>query len=203
MKTVGFNKRATVCIVSLTFVIFLLLFVGAEVNQWLRYSKTDLMNGQLWRLFSAHLVHLNLSHGLMNLAAFIVIVLLVGNVLTIAKWVSAFVFLSFMVSGALFVLSPEIVWYVGLSGVLHGILVLGLVMGSIAGDKLHIVALLVVLGKIIREQLPSFDVNHLRDVIDGAVVVDAHLYGAVGGLMIAVLFYLQQRFAENSVRCSL
>ena len=47
----------------------LVLILGlahARVNATLRYDRAALEAGQLWRLFSAHLVHLNHWHTLMN-----------------------------------------------------------------------------------------------------------------------------------------
>ncbi len=188
-----FTNKAAICVICLSIIIFLLLFSDSQINQALRYSTVDIESGQLWRMFSAHLIHLNVAHGLMNLVAFIIIILLVGNLLSLTRWVWVFFILSSLISLSLFLFSPDILWYVGLSGVLHGFLTLGLVRGSIAGDKLHFLALCFLVVKIVREQLPLFDVNHFQQIIGGAVVVDAHLYGALSGLVLAGFFYFQDK----------
>ena len=53
------------------FVVCLLLaLMGLNESSSLAYSRTALMEkGQYWRLLTAHLVHTDLAHALLNLAA--------------------------------------------------------------------------------------------------------------------------------------
>jgi hypothetical protein len=75
---------------------------------------------------------------------------------------------------------PQLQWYVGLSGVLHGALAAGVVAWWRHETRPLALALtLVLVGKLAWEQwhgaLPLSG--------DMPVIVDAHLYGAVGGFL--------------------
>lgn len=187
------SRRVLYSLGSAIALMSVLLFVGEEINALLRYSRNAILDGEIWRLLSAHIVHSNPAHGAMNIAALILVVLLVGKQLRFSLWLFASVFLALSISSALLLFTPEVAWYVGFSGVLHGLLALGLVLGCIDGDKLHVLALLLLCVKIVREQLPGFDAHHLQSVIAAAVIVDAHLYGAVAGVFLALTVVLLRR----------
>ena len=87
--------------------------------------------------------------------------------------------------------NPELEWYVGLSGVLHGLLVAGIMANLAVGHRLEIVLLLAVCGKIAWEQLYG-PLPGSTEFAGGAVVVDAHFYGLLGGL-VGVLPYVLSR----------
>ena len=84
---------------------------------------------------------------------------------------------------------PQLQWYVGFSGVLHG----ALAAGAIAwirheSRQLALGLLVVLLGKLAWEQwrgaLPLSG--------DMPVIVDAHLYGAIGGALAAGILWLRR-----------
>lgn len=86
----------------------------------------------------------------------------------------------------LWFLNPELQWYVGLSGVLHGVLMAGLVVAASSEHKEAIAVGIIVTAKIAWEQfsgpLPGSEASS-----GGAVIVDAHLYGAVAGALAGIL----------------
>jgi hypothetical protein len=87
-------------------------------------------------------------------------------------------------------LEPQLEWYVGLSGVLHGALAAGAIGWWRHESRALALALTVVLvGKLAWEQwhgaLPLSG--------DMPVVVDAHLYGAVGGALVGGLLWVRSR----------
>ena len=53
----------------------------------------------------------------------------------------------------------------------------------------------VFIGKIIYEQLPGYNVDYLRDYMHAPVIVDAHLFGAITGIIfgISVVIYSHLR----------
>lgn len=155
--------------------------IGDEINSLLQYQRNLILQGEVWRLMTCHLVHVNINHGIMNLLAIALIVLVFGSKLTYIGWLSLIAFLGLFISLCLLFFSPDIVWYLGFSGITHGLLVFALIKSSLSGDKLHIFALLLIILKIGREQLPNFDIYHLSAYISAPVVVDSHLYGAIGG----------------------
>ncbi|HCI11612.1 MAG TPA: rhombosortase, partial [Alcanivorax sp.] len=95
-----------------------------------------------------------------------------------------------LVGAVFFVLDRDLGWYVGLSGLLQGLLVLCLVIGWRGNPVLHSLVLAVVAGRLVWEQLPGYDVDYLRAWINGRVYVNAHLYGALSGALLAVAMLL-------------
>ena len=84
-------------------------------------------------------------------------------------------------------LDPTLAWYVGLSGVLHGILAGGVFAGLLRREREAIVLAVFIVGKLAWEQWVG-PMPGSESASGGAVIVDAHLYGAVGGLLAAMGF---------------
>lgn len=162
----------------------------------LRYGRTEILeSGQWWRILTGNLVHLGYPHLLLNLAGLILITLLLAHALTARQW--AFTGLCSMlgVSFGLLIFDPQLVWYVGLSGALYGLL-LG---GAIAEFRNHKpIACLIgayTIGKIIWEQLYGA-VESSEAITGGNVIVNAHLYGMIAGA-VAVLALLALEYVKN------
>jgi len=82
----------------------------------------------------------------------------------------------------LWTLEPQLIWYVGLSGLLHGYLAAGAIDGLRTGqiDYWLLTGFLVV--KLGYEQLVG-PLPGSEGTTGGSVVVAAHLYGAIGGAL--------------------
>jgi hypothetical protein len=81
--------------------------------------------------------------------------------------------------------NPEVVDYAGYSGVLYGLYVLA-AFSLFPRDRL--VAVLIVaaiVGKVLMEQFDFYDFNS-GDFIGARVIVDAHLYGLLMAIAIAL-----------------
>ncbi|KAF0808909.1 hypothetical protein A167_02254 [Alcanivorax sp. S71-1-4] len=157
----------------------------AWINPLLEYQRATLLDGQLWRLYSAHFVHLNHWHMLMNLGGFLLCAWFFTDVYD--RWLlAAWLLVSpLLVSLLMLYVDQASGPYVGLSGILHGWLVMALLLGFRTHPWLHALVLALVAGRLIWEQLPGYDVDYLRDWIDGRVYVNAHLYGALSGVLLA------------------
>lgn len=159
---------------------------GETVRAALRYSRPDIAAGELWRLASGHLVHLGWSHFAMNIAALMLIWLLVGRSFRPLQWLLIIGLAIAGIDAGFWVLDTGLHWYVGLSGVLHGVLVAGLV-GAWRRSRFDISLLLLLLtAKLVYEQLFGAMPGSASSA-GGAVVVNAHLYGALAGGAAALL----------------
>lgn len=169
------------CAISLTLQIF-----EPTASDWLRYDRTAIQQGEVWRLITGNLVHLGWEHLLMNLAGLILIGLLYVHTLQTIQWLVVILISSLGVSAGLYLTNPQLDWYVGQSGMLHGLFVAGLIINLRQGMRLEWLLLLGLALKLVWEQthgaLPGS-----AELAGGAVIVDAHLYGALCGLALGLV----------------
>jgi rhomboid family GlyGly-CTERM serine protease len=161
----------------------LLQFGTPVTSEWLRFEPGMIRNGEVWRLLSAHFVHLSWSHYLMNgIALMAIFALYAPSPRVLGWWMLAS---AGAVSLGLLWLNPWLTWYVGLSGVLHGLLIAGSLRDSLARNFTGVIMLLAVIIKLIWEQING-PMPGSEAAAGGKVIVDAHLYGAVGGVVALV-----------------
>ncbi|MEO1573841.1 MAG: rhombosortase [Pseudomonadota bacterium] len=159
--------------------IVLLALGGDAAREALRYERLQMLP---WRLVGAHLVHLSWSHLALNLAGLVMIGVIFSFRVTATFWWLCFALALACIDVGLFRFSADIEWYVGLSGVLHGLFVLGAFAEWQQGQKTGIYLLLGVAAKLGVEQWAGA-LPMTASAAGGPVVVDAHLYGALGGLI--------------------
>lgn len=162
---------------------------GDAARELLRYDRVAIAGGQVWRLFSGHIVHLGYPHLVLNLAGLGVVWLLVGRRLGDRQWFLVAAICAAVIDAGFWWLDPDLVWYVGLSGLLHGLLAAGAIRG-LRELPVESVAICVLLGaKLAYEQFVG-PLPGSESTSGGAVVVNAHLYGAVGGALSGAILYI-------------
>ena len=91
----------------------LMLQAGGESAQELfQFQREGLAQGQLWRLFSGHFIHLGWSHALMNMAALGLLVYLLADGLEAWSLVGLILAASLGVDIGLWFLQPELQVYI-------------------------------------------------------------------------------------------
>lgn len=179
------QHRENVLPVVLAGVCLLTAVFGDAGREALRYERQALEAGQWWRVFSAHFVHLNTIHTLLNLAGLGLLAALFRRELEISDWIGAGLFAACGIAAGLYFLDPDTDWYVGLSGMLHGWFVIGAVRVAERERGFGLVLLGALVAKLAYEQfLGTMPSTAALDV--GPVVVAAHLYGAAA----AGLYYI-------------
>jgi rhomboid family GlyGly-CTERM serine protease len=165
---------------------------------WLRLERELLLEPmEFVRLFGAHLVHLGWRHAILNLAGLWLVAWYLGPSFGVGRWLLSAGLAAIAVDVGIGVLNPELGWYVGLSGVLHGVLIAGLIVGGSIPAWERILMLGLVAAKIAWEQF-SGPVPGSEMVSGGTVIVDAHLYGAIGGGFAAGVLMLRSRQQARS-----
>jgi rhomboid family GlyGly-CTERM serine protease len=163
-----------------------LLLAGDAGREALRFDRSGIAAGEFWRLLSGHLVHLGSSHTLLNLAGLVLVWFLVGRAFSRTQWLWIIAGSVAAIDLGLWLGAPSLQWYVGLSGLLHGMLAAGIVAGLAARSGEAAILAVVVAGKLAWEQfagpLPGSEATS-----GGAVIVDAHLYGVIGGALVAAV----------------
>jgi rhomboid family GlyGly-CTERM serine protease len=151
----------------------------------LRYDRAALQSGEWWRLLTGHFVHLNLEHALLNAAGLALMWALFARDYTLRQWALIVLACIAAVDMGLWFRDSRLAWYVGASGVLHGVMTAGALAHLRRGkfDGWILATFLIV--KLTYESLAGA-MPFSSDI--GPVVVNAHLYGAVGGLTAAIIF---------------
>lgn len=172
---------ALVCLLAATW--------GDAARDMLQYDRLAIGGGQIWRLLTGHFVHLGYRHLALNLVGLGIVWLLVGRSNTARRWLLAVLLTIAMIDAGFWYLDAELRWYVGLSGLLHGMLVAGALQGirSVPAESIAICA--AVAAKVAWEQFAG-PLPGSEAAAGGAVIVEAHLYGAVGGALAAGILYI-------------
>ncbi len=162
-----------------------LQLLPASWQQLLVYERDAVAAGQWWRLLTGNLVHLGWTHLALNAAAMLIGARMFEGVRTPAAWLPAALLCMLAVPLGLHFLSPAVQWSMGVSGVLHGLLVVGAADLCRRRDWLGPVLLALCIAKVTTEQFIGGG-SPTESLIGGPVVVDAHLWGALGGLAFIV-----------------
>lgn len=162
-------------------------FGGDLARLELRYDKAAVTSGQYWRLISGHFVHLGWQHMLLNLAGLSLVILLFSREYRAGQWLILIAVCIAAISAGFVVFRPDLVWYVGLSGVLHGLFLAGAIRWISRGEPEGYVLAIFLAGKLVFEQVNGALPLSVASA-GGAVIVDAHLYGAVAGSVVGLWF---------------
>lgn len=166
-------------------IVSLLLLIWPQALNLLMWERGGIADGELWRWISAHLVHLSPMHCLSNLLGLWLICEYLWDELGFADVLVLSMGTAAGTSLLLWCFAPGIQWYAGLSGVLHGLWAgCALAWFCRNGDRVAAAALLLLAVKLV---LPAYQHNPLP------VVTVAHGYGALCGLIWAVLRACQRR----------
>jgi rhomboid family GlyGly-CTERM serine protease len=180
-----------VWVLGLLAVLSVLLALAGEPGRLaLRYEKSAAWSGEYWRLLTGHLVHAGSAHLLLNVIGVGLICGLFPRDYTPRQWLLILATSMVAIDVGFVLFEPQLQWYVGLSGVLHGALAAGAIAWWQHETRRLAFALSAVLvGKLSWEQMQGA----LPLSGDMPVIVDAHLYGACGGLAAAVVIWFCSR----------
>ena len=173
---------ATLVLVSLT---------GDAGRELLRYERVAILqNHEYWRLLTGHLVHGSGQHLLLNAVGLGLIAALFPREFTLRGWLLILGSSVGAIDLGFVWLEPQLEWYVGLSGVLHG----ALAAGATGWWRHESRALALALSAILVGKLAW---EHWHGALplsgDMPVVVDAHLYGAIGGALAGGFLWFRSR----------
>ena len=132
----------------------------------------------------------------MNLAGLMMIWLIYDRQLKLTWWFGNFFVCSLFVSLGLLAFNTELHWYVGLSGTLHGLILTGAIINVLHKERLDMILLVIISGKLIWEQI-SGPLPGSAETAGGPVIVDAHLYGAIAGVVTGLVFGLSKKTLQR------
>jgi rhomboid family GlyGly-CTERM serine protease len=148
----------------------------------LPYDRAAILaDGQYARLLTGHLVHHDLAHLGWNLAGLALVAWLFAREFTLGGWVVILVASTVAVDLGFLVLEPQLAWYVGFSGVLHGLMAAGLCAWLLrAPDAITALVAVLFACKLGWEHLMG-PLPFTASTLGLPVIHAAHTYGAIGG----------------------
>ena len=158
--------------------LLLLPLAGGEALKlaW-RYERGAVAAGQWWRFITCHQVHLDPNHALLNAVGLALLWSLFARCYGWGQWLVALGACVAAIGAGFWFFSTQLMWYVGASGVLHGVFACGCIAMLRQRDRIGFIAAAIFVGKLAYEQwhgpLPFERADQ--------VVTVAHLYGAMGG----------------------
>ena len=154
------------------------------------YKRYEIFAGEYWRLLSGHFTHTLKLHFLLNFLAFIFISIYGGG--CPVKWfIGSLLFCSLGTGLGLLWLVPNVEHYVGMSGVLHGLLVSMALFYLYLNqrDYLAWIVLLIIFVKITHEFFGG-SATPIVELLNMKVIHEAHLLGALSGVVYSSLVWL-------------
>ena len=152
------------------------LGLGDNVNQLLRYDRGAIAAGGWWRLLTAHIVHLDVHHLILNELGLVLVWSLFAQDYDAVEWWVIVLSGALAISSGLWWLSPRVGWYVGASGVLHSVMGAGVAKHLAERSWDRWVLAIGLCAKLAWEQWGG--------AAAPLIVVDAHLYGATCGFIV-------------------
>lgn len=136
-------------------------------------DRDAVLGGELWRLWSGHWVHLDARHAAINLAALVLMALIAVRMRQLRQLLVASLLMLPLIAVGLLLAVPDLQWYAGLSGLLHGWAAWLLLR---RGGGVATIGALLLAGKLVWEQAaPAADASAFP------VIHAAHLIGALVG----------------------
>jgi rhomboid family GlyGly-CTERM serine protease len=161
---------------------------GGPAGIVLRYERDAVAAGQWWRLLSCHLVHFDFRHLALNVAGLVLLWALYVSDARLRDWLVVALVAACAIGLGLFYFDPAVVWYLGLSGVLHGLWAAGGVACWKRWRLESVVTLALLAAKLVFEQVHGALSHELGATLP--VITAAHVYGAIGGLASALALRL-------------
>jgi rhomboid family GlyGly-CTERM serine protease len=194
------DARAWRAPLALALVLVAIQLLGGPASEALPYNRAAILSGgEYWRLVTAHLLHYDLTHLAWNLAGLALVAWLFASEFDRRGWITILVASTVAVDLGFLACEPQLEWYVGFSGVLHGLMAAGLCawLWRKPDGLTALVAVLFAL-KLGWEHLLGA-LPFTASTLAIAVIHQAHTYGAIGGAAAALGLLWRRRPAVPSL----
>ncbi|HSW33865.1 MAG TPA: rhombosortase [Steroidobacteraceae bacterium] len=185
--------------VALSALLLAIYFVVPGAAPAWRYDRAAILDGEAWRLVTGHLLHADVHHLGWNVFGVLLVWFLFARDYTPRQWLAILLASTAVTSAGFLLLEPELEWYVGFSGVLHGCMAAGLVawLRSTRDPLTWLVAGLFA-AKLAWEHFQGA-LPFTAGTLSLPVVHEAHTYGAIGGVLAAFWLGRERRSRQPSL----
>ncbi len=182
-RLADFRGVTSVFPLVLVAVLVLVHGVGARAVATLRYERDAVLAGEAWRLVTGHLVHADAVHLGWNVLGVAIVGLLFAREFTWRQWLLVLLVSTAATNLGFLLLEPQLDWYVGFSGVLHGLMAAGLAAWLRSSrDALTWLVAALFAAKLAWEHFAGA-LPFTAASLAVPVVHEAHTYGAIGGAL--------------------
>ena len=183
------SKCFNTCFIAILFTLLLPLL--QFFHDQLFYQRYLIDAGEVWRLWTGSLVHTNGWHLALNLAGVWLLVFIAPSSDSKPIQLLQVTWLATCVGLGLWFMSTGVIWYMGFSGVLYGLFMLGGI--HLLVKKEWLMAALVLLGIGGKTLLDWWQggISPSTELIEAPVIYAAHLYGMMGGILLGIPALLQ------------
>jgi len=172
--------------VVLLLVMLAIMQGGEHVVALLRYERAAVLDGEVWRLLTGHFAHADGSHLLWNVLGLVLVFALFAGEYSPGEWLLMMLASTAAIDLGFLAFEPQLAWYVGLSGVLHGLMAAGLAAWlRVRRDPLTVSVTLLFVAKLAWEHLRG-PLPFTAETLSVPVVHEAHTFGAIGGALCAI-----------------
>ncbi len=183
LKSLNCDRAYGWALLAACVVLALPVLGGDPLRNALSYQRQAIAAGEWWRVLSAHFVHLDAGHALLNGLGLVLMWALFARDYSPLRWLAIYLTSALTISAGLWLFEPQVEWYVGASGALHGVMAAGTLAHLRRRDLDGWILAVFIVAKLSYEQIAG----SMPFAGSAHTLVDAHLYGAIGGLVIALL----------------
>jgi len=174
-------------------VMCLLTLLGDNAENALRFDRDRITEGQIWRLLTGHFVHLSWVHTLGNSAGLLMANYVCAGRFNHLQTLWFVLFSAAITGGGLYFFAHDLFYYVGLSGILHGLLIVSMFRSQLYTPFVKGIFIIVIAAKVAWEQTPFYDDMAMADLIGGRVETRAHLFGFISAAVWLFISFLISR----------
>jgi len=151
------------------------------------YHRISFHDTFWWQWLTPSLVHMNWMHWLLNILNLIALVMIFASAWNIWRLVSLFISSSFIIMICLYLFSPNIMYYVGMSGVLYALVVYSALLCLKQQPFISSTILVYVTLKLTAHDWVNQMMGVDKALSNMPIVTDVHWYGTIIGIIFFII----------------
>ena len=175
--------RAYATWIGIAVLCLIVYLAGDGLAAIFQFDRDAITRGEYWRLLTSHVTHLSFAHLTLNLLALALCTYVANPKHAVAYILAMWLWLMAFTGVGLYFYALDLNYYVGLSGALHGALLIAIVPSPYYSRFIRILVVVVILGKVMWEQTSFYNDMGNAELIGGRTEARSHMLGAIAGLI--------------------